>query len=70
MMHPCIHCVLIQSYSSGKEAGGCHLDVGLSRKVRLIQLNLVNSKSSELKVLFLIISSSNYSEVNINICNP
>ena len=35
-----------------------------------IQLNLVNSKSSSLEVLFHIISSLNYTEVDIKIYNP
>ena len=35
----------------------------------LIESNLVNSKSSGLVVLFRIISSSNYREVNIEIYN-
>ena len=34
-----------------------------------IQKNLVNTKSSRREVLFRIISSSNYMEVNIKICN-
>ena len=35
----------------------------------LIQLNLINSKSSGLEVLFGMISSSNYREVDIKIYN-
>ena len=45
--------------SRGKEVGSCHMDEGLSRKVCLLS-NLV-------KVLFRIISSLNYSEVDINV---
>ena len=35
-----------------------------------VQSNLVNSKSSELEVLFRIISSSKYYEVDIKMYNP
>ena len=35
-----------------------------------VQSNLVNLKSSGLEVLFCIISSSNYREVDIKIYNP
>ena len=38
--------------------------------VPTIQSNLVNSKSSGLEVLFRIISSSNYREIDIKIYNP
>ena len=35
-----------------------------------MQSNLVNSKSKGLEILFLIIESSNYREVDISIYNP
>ena len=42
----------------------------LTKKLKKVQSNLVNSKSSGLEVLFRIISSSSYREVDMNIYKP
>ena len=47
-----------------------HGKISYDQMLLLLQLNLINSKSSGLEVLFQIVSSSNFMEVDIKIYNP